>query len=95
MKRLDVNLKQQVSLPARVREGEIPFLDVISTNKKFIIDEVRKVAPVGRSNYIGVMFHLVKYSDAKNQPRDSQNLGENVCKGECDKMREHKTSTMV
>ena len=59
----DLFLKQHVDFNTRFREGDNPsMLDLIFTNKDYMIENLRSIAPLGKSDHVGLLFTFITYS---------------------------------
>ena len=64
-------LYQHVSSPTRIRGTDTPsLLDLIKTNEEEMVNEIKHVAPLGRSDHQVLVFRYNCYADwAKPQTR--------------------------
>ena len=59
----DLFLKQHVDFNTRFREGnESSMLDLIFTNEDYMIENLRSIAPLGKSDHVGLLFTFITYS---------------------------------
>ena len=59
----DLFLKQHVDFNTRFREGnESLMLDLIFTNEDYMIENLRSIAPLGKSDHVGLLLTLITYS---------------------------------
>ena len=59
----DIFLKQHVDFNTRFREGnESSMLDLIFTNEDYMIENLRSIAPLGKSDHVGLLFTFITYS---------------------------------
>ena len=59
----DLFLKQHVDFNTRFREGnETSMLDLIFTNEDYMIENLRYIAPLGKSDHVGLLVTFITYS---------------------------------
>ena len=67
-------------------------LDLILTNEEFIIEDLGEIAPLGKSDHVGLTWTYVCNSCISTKD-DKLSSGPNFNKGEYDQMRQHFKST--
>ena len=59
----DLFVKRHVDFNTRFREGNEPSMfDLIFTNEDYIIENLRSIAPLGKSDHVGILFTHITYS---------------------------------
>ncbi len=58
----DMYLVQHIDIPTWFRHGQEPStLDLIFTNEEYMIDNIESVAPLGKSDCIGLVWSFITY----------------------------------
>ena len=84
----DLFLYHHVDFPTRYREGQEPStLDLILTNEEFMIEELTDIAPLGKSDHVGLTWMFVCNSCISTR-EEEHGTGLNFSKGEYDQMRQ-------
>ena len=59
----NIFLKQHVDFNTSFRErNESSMLDLIFTNEDYMIENLRSIAPLGKSDHVGLLFTFITYS---------------------------------
>ena len=59
----DLFLKQHVDFNTRFREGnELSMLDLIFTDEDYMIENLTSIAPLGKSDHLGLVWTFITYS---------------------------------
>ena len=59
----DLFLKQHVDFNTRFREGNVlSMLDLIFTNEDYMIDNLKYIPPLGKSDHVGLVRTFITYS---------------------------------
>ena len=84
----DLYLVQHVNFPTRFREGQKPSrLDLVFTNEEFMVENISGIAPLGKSDHIGVVWTYVCSSGIELS--DNHHTSLNFGKGDYNSMKQY------
>ena len=87
----DLYLVQHVNFPTRHREGQKSSrLDLVFTNEEFMVENIRGIAPLGKSDHVGVVWTFICSSGIELS--DNHHTSLNFRKGDYSSMNQYFSS---